>query len=297
MQHSEIVLALLLPADQEPPEAVQPAVRPLDHPASGSVAYSACQRFGFFAPCVQVQGVEELLGQLPHLVVVVAFVQQQSLRLLRRRLGPSNRNALEGFPRQLEVGPVGASDGDAEGHARPVGQQASLRAALGSVRGIGTGFFPHPTALSSSRHREPASPTRCHGVPRTPGARGSTVRGTLPPRSTLGNGDAHYFEQDNTYVRSQQMPVAESASHWQPVRSTNKMASMALRSGTRGLWQPSGCGLPGGISGCISAQSSSGRRQPSSSTTSPMARPPSHVPCYREGTRASPFLLPIGIGS
>jgi hypothetical protein len=44
------------------------------------------------------------------------------------------------------------------------------------------------------------------------------------------------------------------------------MASMAARSGTRGLWHPSGCGLRGGSSGCISAQSASGILQPSSLT-------------------------------
>jgi hypothetical protein len=30
------------------------------------------------------------------------------------------------------------------------------------------------------------------------------------------------------------MPVALSAFHWQPVRNTKKMASIAFRSGTRG---------------------------------------------------------------
>ena len=40
------------------------------------------------------------------------------------------------------------------------------------------------------------------------------------------------------------MPVASRAPHWQPVRSTKKMASMALRSATRGLWQPSGWSGP-----------------------------------------------------
>jgi hypothetical protein len=31
------------------------------------------------------------------------------------------------------------------------------------------------------------------------------------------------------------MPVTFSAFHWQPVRSTKKIASIAARSGTRGL--------------------------------------------------------------
>ena len=44
----------------------------------------------------------------------------------------------------------------------------------------------------------------------------------------------------------EQMPVAFSAFHWHPVRSTNKIALTAALSGTRGLWHPSGWGFRGG---------------------------------------------------
>jgi hypothetical protein len=66
----------------------------------------------------------------------------------------------------------------------------------------------------------------------------------------------------------EQMPVALSAFHWRPVRSTKKMASIAARSGTRGLWQPKGCPGRSGKSGSILAHNSSGKRQPSSFTRS-----------------------------
>jgi hypothetical protein len=62
------------------------------------------------------------------------------------------------------------------------------------------------------------------------------------------------------------MLVTFSAFHWQPVRSTKKIASIAARSGTRGLWQPGGSLGRGGSSGSIVAHSSSGSRQPSSRT-------------------------------
>ena len=68
------------------------------------------------------------------------------------------------------------------------------------------------------------------------------------------------------------MPVAFSAFHWQPVRSTNKIAVIASQSRTRGLWHPSGCGLPDGINGSICDQSTSGIRHPSPRSTSPMPR-------------------------
>jgi hypothetical protein len=70
----------------------------------------------------------------------------------------------------------------------------------------------------------------------------------------------------------EQIPVAFSAFHWHPVRSTKRMAFIAARSGTRGLWQPSGCGLPAGISGSSCRHKISGIRHPSSRSTSPMEK-------------------------
>jgi hypothetical protein len=62
------------------------------------------------------------------------------------------------------------------------------------------------------------------------------------------------------------MLVSLRAFHWHPVRSTKKIASIAARSGTRGLWQPSGCLGRAGSSGSIFAHRASGSRQPSSQT-------------------------------
>jgi hypothetical protein len=71
------------------------------------------------------------------------------------------------------------------------------------------------------------------------------------------------------------MPVALSAFHWQPVRRTKKIASIAARSGTRGLWQPKGCLGRSGSSGAMRAHTSSGKRQPSSFTGAlAIVRPP-----------------------
>lgn len=66
------------------------------------------------------------------------------------------------------------------------------------------------------------------------------------------------------------MPVARNACHWLPVRRTKKMASMAERSGTRGLWQPSGCAGRSGSRGSMRSHNSSGNRQPSSWTNLPI---------------------------
>jgi hypothetical protein len=85
-----------------------------------------------------------------------------------------------------------------------------------------------------------------------------------------------------------------SAFHWQPVRSTKKMASIAARSGTRGLWQPSGCFGRGDSSGSISAHNASGSRQPSSRTGFRGGFPSFCFIPYRWG---SDGVLPSEIGS
>src|SRR5215211_7033639 len=59
----------------------------------------------------------------------------------------------------------------------------------------------------------------------------------------------------------EQMPVSFSAFHWQPVRSTKKMASIAVRSSTRGRWHPRGCSLRSGSNGTMRSHNSSGIRQ------------------------------------
>jgi hypothetical protein len=66
------------------------------------------------------------------------------------------------------------------------------------------------------------------------------------------------------------MPVPFRAFQGHPVRRTNTIAFMASRLGTRGLWQPSGCGGGEGKSGSIFAHSSSGIVQRSSLVTRPM---------------------------
>src|SRR3954469_21246246 len=66
----------------------------------------------------------------------------------------------------------------------------------------------------------------------------------------------------------EQMPVAFRAFHWQPVRRTKKMASIARRSSTLGLWPPHRCGGRGGRSALIRSQRASGIRHRSSWTGS-----------------------------
>jgi hypothetical protein len=67
-----------------------------------------------------------------------------------------------------------------------------------------------------------------------------------------------------------QIVVVFNAFHCIPVRSTNKIASIASRSGTRGRWHPNGCVGAAGNNLTTRLHSQSGIRQPSSLETRPI---------------------------
>src|SRR5437763_16224497 len=146
MQHRQIVLGLLLPAHQDPAEAVQPTMRSRDPPPTCPLGGFPLHSDGGLAPARHVRGIAELLGQLPHLVEVQAFVQTETLRFLGRGFGLLDVNVLERLARPLVAGTVGPRDGDGQGTAPSVGPPGALRAALAAVLGTPTGFPPRPPA-------------------------------------------------------------------------------------------------------------------------------------------------------
>jgi hypothetical protein len=95
----------------------------------------------------------------------------------------------------------------------------------------------------------------------------------------------------------EQTPVASSAFHCIPVRSTNKIASIARRFGTRGRWHPSGCDGGAGNNGSIRSHNQSGIRQPSSRLTNPIINLPIEWhdgrPIRRFDAR---YITPTGLG-
>src|SRR3954452_11090917 len=116
MKQAEVVSRLLAPADQDGTEAVQPGVGPLHHPASG-LGLGVTLGRDLLAAGAQVQGEAELLGQGTWLVIVVAFVKAEILRLIRRRLWPLNRDRLDGLAHEFVVVAVGAVDHRRQWHA------------------------------------------------------------------------------------------------------------------------------------------------------------------------------------
>src|SRR5712692_6602866 len=230
MEHRQVVLWLLLPADQEASKAVHPAMRPLHHPASGSVASLLLDGRCFFAPAADMGRVAELLGQRPDFVVVVAFIQAQPLGLLRGRLRPGDRHTLQSLARHLEVVAVRSLHRDAYRDPRPIGQQTAFGAPLGAVGGIGTRFFPRPRAPWSLLRPSLANPTRCLSVHRIRTGPAATSPGTLPPPPTPGSGDGRY---------------CSSRSRWRSRRSTGSPCAAETGSPPwRGDWARASCDTP-----------------------------------------------------
>jgi hypothetical protein len=93
------------------------------------------------------------------------------------------------------------------------------------------------------------------------------------------------------------MLVSFRAFHWHPVRSTKKIASIAARSGTRGLWQPSGCrtGRAAAAPSSPTGRPAAASRRPKPDASASSAQPSS--PRLRYGQWAASASVPTGIRS
>jgi len=159
VKHREKVVSLLLPADQEAAEPVQPGVRALDDPSARAVAGDGTEIAGLVAAALDVERVAVLLDELPGVGVVVPLVAAEVLRRAPRRLGARRDDRIERAPDEALVMRVGAIDDDAEGNAGAIRKEGALRARFRPIRGVGARLFPPRGAPWSSRRRCSASPT------------------------------------------------------------------------------------------------------------------------------------------
>ena len=145
MEHGEVVFTFLFPSDEQPAEAVEPAVGALDHPAAGLDAVFALGG-GLLAAASDVGGKTQLVKEDAHGVGIVGLVHAHPLGPILGGIGPFDGNAGEGRLDQGHIVPVGAGDGNAEGQAGGLGHQAAVDTLLVSIGWISTGFFPPPRA-------------------------------------------------------------------------------------------------------------------------------------------------------
>ena len=269
--------------------AVEPGVGALDDPAAGAEASLASKRLLFFAAWSGYARVK------PN------SCASSRTRCCRRRAS-----------RQRPCGCSSVGAGRSIGIDSSVGRARrwSLRLAPSSAIPTGTPlpsvrsdrFAPfslyrwdwgrcgcHQAAPSSSRRPSPATPTRSLYARRRRADRAATTRRTHQPVPTPGSVDA---PSSTSRSRSRSRHSTDM-----PVRNTNRIAFIASRSGTRGLWHPSGCAGRSGNNGSSSSHNQSGIRQPSSLTTSPIT--PSLVEVQQRGRTSTPAIgsLPTETGS
>jgi hypothetical protein len=152
MKKAEIILRFLLPPYQYTPETIHPTVRPLGHPATGFEANLILDRLGFFTPRANMSGISKFFDQGSYLTRIIRLIQTHALRFLRRWLRANHRNTLQCCFHHFAVMPV--RPGNLQTNRDTIGfrQQTTLNAPFSSIRRIGTGFFPRPAGLWSSRH-------------------------------------------------------------------------------------------------------------------------------------------------
>ena len=233
------------------------------HPAPSLEARLFFDGSGFFATSADMRGETELLNNAADLIEVVSLVKAQPVRHRGRRQGSRRHDSFERTSDQLHVVTIGALNGERQWNAGSFRQQAALDALLSPVRRVRPGFFePESGAFVIA----PSMDSQDQSIPFSPSYSIS------PCRQKASNTPASVHSRKRRYAELQvHIPVASSAFHWQPVRSRNRMAFMASRSGVRGLWQPKGCGLRGGSSGSICSHTLSVKRHPSSFVTSPIS--------------------------
>src|SRR5512143_948932 len=187
MQKGQVVLGFLIPAHQNAAEAIHPAVPALYHPPTRFLAGLARHRLSFHATRANVSREAKLLQDGADLIVVIALVQAQALRLFCRWFRPLDQNALESCPHPFHLVAVRARYPHADRDALSLRQETAFDTLLAALRRIRSGLFPPQGGLYSWRHPYSTMTNRClatHRTVRHPPARGSQTR---PPRPTPGS--------------------------------------------------------------------------------------------------------------
>ena len=161
MKHPQEGVLADLPAHEDATKAVHPAVGSFDDPAPSLCTLPAARCLLLLASTTQVKLKSENPRQQARLSVIVPFIQAEPLRRRLARHRAAHRNAVEGVSEQQVIVPIRAGDGQPDGYARAIGEEAALGSALGPVGGVGPAFFPRRAATSSWRRRLRARTSRC----------------------------------------------------------------------------------------------------------------------------------------
>src|SRR5579871_4387571 len=232
MQQGNIILGLLAPADQDATEAIHPTMRPLHHPTTRLVACLPLHLLRGPLLGWQVHREVELFGDRLHLVIVIAQVQTQPLRIVGRRRGTLHGDTAEGFFDHLHIGTVGAVHGQSDGDALALGQQAALAALLGPVGGVFACLFPPRGVPWSCTRPCSARTNRCLSSRRRPSDHVPINPGRRRPGPILESGRGRW-KRGRTWWRPELSIGSRYAARrgWPPCRRGRACGADRRRSG------------------------------------------------------------------
>ena len=190
MQHAHVIFRFLLPTNQNATVSIHPTVCPFSHPAASLEPRGTPKQLRLLTARANMRREPEFPRQITHFVIVIPFVQTQVLRPVPRRWGSSYGDAFDRLPRELEVVDVRARHGQSHRNTVRFGEQTSLGAGFGSIRGIRAGFSPRPAVPWSSPRPCFAKTNSSPSVRCTLPIRPATVSGTRPLASIPETGDA-----------------------------------------------------------------------------------------------------------
>jgi hypothetical protein len=108
VKEGEIILALLLPPNQETARAINPGMRAFDHPTAGTIARDKLFLALLFTPTANVRLVVPREQLLVHWSGVVGGIQTEMLRLLLSGLGSADDQAIQGGTSQAYIMAIGS---------------------------------------------------------------------------------------------------------------------------------------------------------------------------------------------
>src|SRR5512143_4110792 len=144
MQKGQVVLGFLIPAHQNAAEAIQPAVTALYHPPTRFLAGLARHRLSFHTTRANVSREAKLLQDGADLIVIIALVQAQALRLFCRWFRPLDQHALECCPHQLHIVAVRSRYHHPDRDSLSLRHETTFDTLLAAIRRIGPRLFPPP---------------------------------------------------------------------------------------------------------------------------------------------------------
>jgi hypothetical protein len=142
MHQREMVMRGLVPADQHAPAAMPPTMCAPHAPPSCRATSLLRERRGRFPPRPAVGRQAELGQPLTPLVVVIVLVLAHPLCWLRAGRRARDRDAGARLPDHLAVMPIGVLDGEANGDAAAISEDAPCVADLAEVGRILAHLFP-----------------------------------------------------------------------------------------------------------------------------------------------------------